>query len=78
MAKKIDKKNSDKNYIVELWTALGFFIGSVVCFCIYFPKSGLHFDKLLIYMGVGCLIGGLIGELDQYYQKKKNEKNKKH
>ena len=76
MAKKTDKENNDKNYIVETWAALGFFIGSVVCFCIYFPKSGLHFDKLLIYMGVGCLIGGLIWELDKYCQK--NEQNTKH
>ena len=71
MAKK--NKKEKKENIVELCAALGFLIGSVTWFCIYFPKSGLYYEKMVIYMIVGLVIGGMVGEGIQYFKKNKNK-----
>lgn len=65
--KKIN--NNKKNSIVEISAASGWMIGTAIWFCIYFPKDNLHFEKMIIYMLVGLLLGGIVGELIAHYKK---------
>ena len=62
-------KNSNKNNIVEKSAALGFFVGSILWFCIYFPKNNLNFGKMVLYMFLGLFVGGIIGEIYIHFKK---------
>ena len=59
--KKTLKK--DKKLFIEECATLGFMVGSLTWFAIYFPKKDLYFGKLLLYMTIGLIIGGLIGKI---------------
>lgn len=52
-----------------MFASLGFTIGSEIWFWIYFSKSDLYFDKLLIYMIDGMIIGGIVGEIIIHFKK---------
>lgn len=70
MMKEMKKKNnSNRNNIVEISSAAGFMIGSTIWFCIYFSKDNLHFEKMVIYMFVGLLLGGILGEIYVHFKK---------
>ena len=71
MSKKSNKQKDNNEKIVEKCAALGFMIGNVVWFCIYFPKDDLHFGKFILYIFIGLLIGGMLGELIEYFKYKK-------
>ena len=63
------KKEKQKNEYVIMFALSGFTIGSGIWFWIYFSKSGLYFDKLLIYMIGGMIIGGIVGEIVNHFKK---------
>ena len=63
------KKDDQRNQYVIMFASLGFTIGSGIWFWIYFSKSDLYFDKLLIYMIGGMIIGGIVGEIIIHFKK---------
>ena len=71
MSKNRKEQKDSKEKIVEKSAALGFMIGAVVWFCIYFPKDDLYFGKFILYIFIGLFIGGLLGELVKYFKYKK-------
>lgn len=71
MSKKRKEQKDSKEGIVEKSAALGFMIGAVVWFRIYFPKDDLYFGKFILYIFIGLLIGGLLGEVVKYFKYKK-------
>ena len=66
-------KESKRTEYVVMFAALGFMIGSAIWFWIYFSKSDLYFDKLIIYMIAGMIVGGMIGEGINYFKSKRKK-----
>ena len=63
------KNNNNRDNIVSISAATGFMIGSALWFWIYFQKDDLVFDKMIIYLFAGLLVGGMIGELIKHLKK---------
>ncbi len=71
MGKKKKVQKDIEEGFVEKCAALGFMLGSIIWFCIYFPKHDLYYGKMVMYMIIGLIAGGLLGELVQYFKNKK-------